>query len=124
MNRAVDSNSGGRTRDRKGFTIARTIAQHLLGAASRINCVSGPPSFDPVGVCCIDRRLSDLYKNSGGTVQVGVGPTDGCDANRTGSGTWYVIIQNTWGCSGYMWNYLVYESGTQSYMRLVGSTAP
>lgn len=66
----------------------------------------------------------DLYKSSGGTVQIGVGPVDGCDLNKTGSGTWYIIISNTWGCGGYMFAYLVYVSGTQSYLQLVASTAP
>ena len=66
----------------------------------------------------------DVYKSSGGTIQIGVGPLDGCFTNKTGSGTWYIIIQNVWGCGGYMYNYLTYDSGAQSYVQQVGSTAP
>jgi hypothetical protein len=64
-----------------------------------------------------------LNKNNGGTIQIGVGPTDGCDVNRSGSGSWDVVISTYYGCGGYIYSYHAYESGDESYMQVIVTTA-
>jgi hypothetical protein len=58
-----------------------------------------------------------LDKNSGGGVQWGTGPVDGCVYNKTGVGTWsYLIPSNCGSPAGYSVDDVVYGSGGSSYL--------
>lgn len=56
-----------------------------------------------------------LDKQSGDTIQIGIGPQDGCYINRSGVGTWYMVISaappNGYGCGGYIYHYMAWYTG-------------
>lgn len=109
--------------------LATTAALASVGSASAAwNCGTGycKWGYNYVGPNGLNSPLNSptdqwqinyLDKNSGGTVQWGTGPVDGCVYTKTGAGTWTYSIPT--GCGsppGYTHDYVIYISGNSSYL--------
>jgi hypothetical protein len=58
-----------------------------------------------------------LDKWSGDTIQIGLGPVDGCYRNRNGVGAWYMRNAADYGCAGYIYHYMRWFPGNhESYL--------